>query len=120
MKKEVIKCNGMVCIRVPKQVIKILLLDKNYSSHLYWSSGSNIPFLKLDCFIDYSKLDMEEISSFVDGLENEALYYCHETVKWWVDTGIESFNEYCEIARDYPISQCRYTTLVKRYCKWAK
>lgn len=120
MQKEVIKCNDMVCIRVPKQVIKLLLLDKRYSSHLYWSSGVNIPFLKLDCFIDFSKLDIVEISNFIDGLENETRYYCNEIVKWWVDTGIQTYNEYCEIARDYPNSKSRYTTLVKRYCVWAK
>ena len=119
MEKEVIKMNGKTLIRIPKNVAKALIIDKRYANHLYFSSGDYVPFLKLWPFMEPQLTDIEEFSGHIDSLDNSIWFYHHSKVKWWIETTVETYNEYYEISRDYPISTECYTTLVKRYCKWA-
>lgn len=119
MEREVAYMNGKTLIRIPKNLIKILIIDKSYSNHLYYSSVNYIPFLKLWPFMEPQITDIEEFSGYIDSLDDSVWFYHHSKVKWWIETTAETYNEYCEIYRDYSNSTERYTTLVKRYCKWA-
>lgn len=119
MEREVVRMNGKVLIRIPKNVIKTLIIDKRYSNHLYFSSLNNIPFLKLRPIMESDTTDIEEFSGYIDSIDYSVWFYHHSKAKWWIETTAETYNEYYEIARDYGLSTERYTTLVKRYCKWA-
>lgn len=112
MEREVVKMNEKTLIRIPKNLVKILVHDVRYSDHLYFSSVTYVPFLKLWL------LDNDEFAETVDDIENSVWFYHHSKVKWWIETTAKTYNEYCEIYRDYSNSTERYTTLVKRYCKW--
>lgn len=119
MEREVVSMNGKTFIRIPKNLIKTLIIDKRYSNHLYFSSVNYIPFLKLWPYMLEEITDIEEFPGYIDSLDYSIWYYHHSKVKWWIETTAETYNEYYEISRVYPISTERYTTLVKRYCKWA-
>lgn len=118
MKREVVRMNEKTLIRIPKNVAKTLITDDRFLNHLYFSPVTNKGFFKLWSCMDSQTTDIKEISEYMDRLENSVWYYNHFKVKWWVETTAQSYDEFCEIARDYPISNEWYTTLVKRYCKW--
>ena len=118
MEREVVRMNGKTLIRIPKNIVKSLVIDKRYSEHLYFSPNTNIPFLKLWPFMEPKTRDIEEFSGYVDSIDNSVWFYHNSKAKWWIETTQESYDRYFEISRDYPISKERYTTLVKRYCNW--
>lgn len=118
MEREVVRMNGKTLIRIPKNLVKSLVIDKRYSDHLYFSSITNIPFLKLRAFMETDTRDIEVFSEYIDSLENSVWFYHHTKPKYWIETTAETYDEYYEISRDYSNSTERYTTLVKRYCNW--
>lgn len=120
MEREVVRINGKTLIRIPKNLIKTLIVDNRYLNHLYFSSFPNISFIKLWSFKDQQTTDIKEFSGYIDNIDNSVWFYHHSKVKWWIETTAETYDEYCEIYRDYSNSTERYTTLVKRYCAWAK
>ena len=119
MEREVVRMDGKILIRVPKNLMKTLVIDKRYSEHLYFSACGNVPFLKLWPFMDKQITDIKEFSGYIDSIDNSIWFYHHSKVKWWIETTAKTYNEYYEIYRDYSNSTESYTTLVKRYCKWA-
>ena len=119
MEREVARMNGKTFIRIPKNLVKSLVVNKRYSDHLYFSSIMNVPFFKLLPFMDETITDIEEYSEYLDSFDNSMWFYHHSKAKWWIETTSETYDEYYELSRDYSNSTERYTTLVKRYCKWA-
>lgn len=119
MEREVVRMNEKILIRIPKKLVKSLGIDKRYSNHLYFSSFKKVPFSKLRPIMGQEITDNEEFSAYIEEIDNTVWYYYHSKVKWWIETTAKTYDEYYEIARDYVLSTERYTTLVKRYCKWA-
>ena len=119
MEREVVRMNEKTLIRIPKNLVKSLGIDKRYSYHLYFSPNTNVPFLRLLPFTEPDIRDIEEFSKYLGSIENSVWFYHNSKTKWWIETTAETYDEYYEIFRDYPNSAERYTTLVKRYCKWA-
>lgn len=124
MSRQVARIDGNTYISVSKKCFAKLVLNDRALSHLYLSpKHTAIPIIRFyyiaeDEFENFESA--EDVLSFLTRYENECFYYTGHGVDYWVDTGIYLYDEYVEIYHDYPSSKLQYTTLVKRYCKWAK
>ena len=120
MKREILYIDGEIYMTVSRSCMEKLLAEPESHPYLFVVSKDGLLFptniakiFNQEC-ADYGI----SISRFLDHIEGELWYY-YAGVIYLVKTGIDSYNEYYEISRDFPLSKERYTTLVKRYCKWA-
>ena len=75
MKKEVAYVDGITFIRIPKSVTKELFCHKDFFDKLYWSSWDSHGMLQLRIFLQYEKMNLEELTAHIEGLENSHVYY---------------------------------------------
>lgn len=124
MSRQVARIDGNTYITVSKECFAKLVLNNKAIVHLYLSpKHAVIPIFRFyyiaeDEFENFESI--EDVIAFLTRYENECFYYTGKGVDYWVDTGRYLYDDYVEIFRDYPISKLHYTTLVKRYCVWAK
>ena len=117
MKKEVAYVDGVTFIRVPKNVAKELFCHKDFFRKLYWCSWDSHGMIQLSLFLEYDKMDLEELSAYIDSLENRHIYYNNSKPKWWFRIDGEGYDNYSAISADYYNSNECYSTIVKRYSK---
>lgn len=124
MKRKVARINGKAFITVSKKCFVKLAFRSASLPYLYISPKDEcIPILNFEViFSDTDNVfnDEKDLFDYLQKYENECFYYTRKGVEYWVNTEIDSYNEYTEIARDFPLSRQQYTTIIKRYCKWAK
>ena len=124
MKRKVARINGKVFITVSQKCFVKLAFKASSLPYLYISPKDEyIPILNFEViFSDTDNVfnDEKDLFDYLQKYENECFYYTGKGIEYWVNTEINSYNEYTEIARDYPLSRQQYTTLVKQYCKWAQ
>jgi len=115
MKKEVAYVDGQTFIRIPKNAVKELFCDKDFFDKLFWSPFNSHAMLQLRLFLEYDKMDLDELCIYIDSLENRHIYYNHSKPKWWIRLDGEGYDNYMKILQDYHNSNECYTTFVKRY-----
>lgn len=120
MKREIHYIDGEIYMTVSRSCMEKLLSDPEAHSYLFVVSKDGLLFLTNIAQIFDRQFAEYGISipQFLDNIEADLWYY-YVGVIYLVKTGIDSYNEYYEISRDFPLSKERYITLVKRYCKWA-